>query len=465
MGDSGLVTQDLEERIDALMTRHHVPATSVHVRRAGEVLLSAGFGQAAEGRAATADTVFGVASITKSLSCLAVMQLADNGRLRTNQRVADLFSTFNRPGWDGIELHHLMSNSSGLPPMGFRRNGLARAIEADPSRELLGLRMEDHLPPLDSVAELAGAIGDADVRLLGPPGSIFSYSNEGFSLLGGVIEQASGTDYVTYVTRHILEPLGMTRSVFTLEDLAALDDVADLYSYVGGYSRVRNTPGYYWAPALLASGYLRSSAPDLARYVDVFSDAAANRIVSPGALEAMMTPHVQLTADTWYGYGLKVSPDHHGVRIIHHGGSTKGVGATLSFAPDLRHSSIVLTNISDCPVQEMAFEGLHAALGMPPGTPTETFAEGVPDAGYAGTYRSAEHVTLVVQVDGAGQIRVRSGALTTVARPLADSSISFAANGSQVHVKFLDRDEAGFRTLRYGMRVLHRSDLPLPVSR
>src|SRR5690554_4833862 len=151
MGDSGLVTQDLEERIDALMTRHHVPATSVHVRRAGEVLLSAGFGKAGVGRAATADTVVRVASITKSLSCLAVMQLADNGRLRTNQRVADFFSTFNRPGWDGIELHHLMSNSSGLPPMGFRRNGLARAIEADPSRELLGLRMEDHLPPLDSV--------------------------------------------------------------------------------------------------------------------------------------------------------------------------------------------------------------------------------------------------------------------------------------------------------------------------
>src|SRR5690625_6438315 len=131
---------------------------------------------------------------------MAVLQLVEAGKLREDQPAAEFFSVLEKPGLDRIELRHLMSNSSGLPPMGFRRNALSRSIQADPSRELLGLDMKDHLPPIDTFDELAEAIAEHDPPLLGEAGTVYSYSNEAFGLLTGVIEQASGQSYVAYLT-------------------------------------------------------------------------------------------------------------------------------------------------------------------------------------------------------------------------------------------------------------------------
>ncbi|HLR46221.1 MAG TPA: serine hydrolase domain-containing protein, partial [Deinococcales bacterium] len=150
------------------LPRYRVPGAAVLLQRDGDVLLHEGFGFAdvAEGRRVTPDTVFGVASITKSFTTMAVLQLVEAGKLREDQLASEFFSVLEKPGLDRIQLKHLMSNSSGLPPMGFRRNALSRDIEKDPSRELLGLDMKDHLPPIDTVEQLAEAIAEHNPPLL-----------------------------------------------------------------------------------------------------------------------------------------------------------------------------------------------------------------------------------------------------------------------------------------------------------
>lgn len=446
------------------LPRYRVPGASVLLEREGEVLLHEGFGFAdmAARQPVTPDTVFGVASVTKSFTCLAAMQLVEAGNLREDQRAAEFFPVLAKPGLERIELRHLMSNSSGLPPMGFRRNALSRSIETDPSRDLLGLKMEDHLPPIDTAEELAAAIAELNPSLLGAPGEVYSYSNECFGLLTRIVELASGRDYVTYATENILAPLGMSRSVYTLRDLDALDDVSNLYSYIDGFERVEVTPGYYWAPALIGTGYLRSTVRDLARYAAVHNGRAAAEVLSPAGLARMSQPVVEVSPGVGYGYGLMIRAGHHGARVVHHGGSTKGVGAHLAMVPEAGVTCVVLTNITGCPVQEFAFTGLNAALGLPLATPAHRYDPATVDretlASYTGTYRSDEQVTLRIELDGNGELRAHSGPTSAPATTVAGNALTFEQNGSLPLVQFLTRgDDGHYETVRYGSRVLHRA--------
>ena len=444
------------------LPRYRVPGAAVLLEREGEVLLHEGFGFAdvADERRVTPDTVFGIASITKSFTTMSVLQLAEAGRLREDQRAAEFFPAFARPGLDRIELRHLMSNSSGLPPMGFRRNALSRSIEADPSRELLGLDMKDHLPPIDTAEELAAAIAELNPALLGEPGTIYSYSNEAFGLLTRVIELASGRDYVDYVTDNILRPLDMTRSVFRLDDLAALDDVSNLYSYIGGFERVEATPGYYWAPSLIGTGYLRSTVADLARYAAVHNGRSPVEVLSPAGVKRMSEPVVQVSPGVHYGYGLMIRGEQHGVRTIHHGGSTKGVGAHLAMVPSAGVTCVVLTNITNCPVSDFAFTGVNAALGLPLDTPQQRFEAVDVDPEtletYVGTFSSLEFEKVRIELDR-GELIAHSGTTSAPATPVAGNALTFEQNGSTLLVQLLEPSAAGgYETIRFGSRVLHR---------
>lgn len=452
--------------LESVMAERHIPGASVLVRQGQDTLFHEGLGFAdrAENRKVTADTVFGVASITKSFTCLAIMQLADAGKLDIDRPVADYLPAFTRSGstdLTGITVHHLMSNSSGLPPMGFRRNALARSIAVDPSRELLGLNLADHQPPIDTVDELVDAITTAGIALLRPPGETFSYSNEGFALLGRIIEVASGTDYVSFVTSSILEPLGMTRSVFSLEDLARLDDVSNLYSYIGSFERVEETPGYYWAPAMLSAGYLRTTSGDLSRYADVFLGRSESGLASPAALARMMEPHVRVSRDVHYGYGLMVQPDYQGHKVVRHGGSTKGVGSNLSMLPALGLVGITLTNITGCPVEEMNLAGLNLALGLPATIPYEERGTVQADDGLlqklAGIYQSAEKVRIDLRINDAGQLEVQDGHVIQPARIVAADAVTFDRNGHEALITFLDERNGHFDAVRYGYRILQRT--------
>src|SRR5690606_14769503 len=111
-------------------------------------------------------------------------------------------------------LHHLMSNSSGLPPLPFLARGLVRAQRAEVSKDLFKIDVDKLPEPIDSYDELVAAMAETDIDLLAAPGTVFSYSNDGFALLGRIVELASGQPYTDYVHQHILEPLGMTRSLY-----------------------------------------------------------------------------------------------------------------------------------------------------------------------------------------------------------------------------------------------------------
>lgn len=238
---------EYKEHLEGILTERRIPGAGVYVGRKGEALFDEGVGLADReaGRPVTSNTVFGIGSITKSFTALGVMQLQDAGKLRVTDRVIDYLpalGTSSNKAYGDITLHHLLTNSSGLPPLPFLNNALARSVLADVSRELLDIKPEKYEPAIDTTDELVQMIADAAPKLLRDPGVIFSYSNEGFAMLGRIIEVVSGKGYNDYITERILQPLGMSRSLIDPAGLDALGDVTELYSYIQGYERVERTP-------------------------------------------------------------------------------------------------------------------------------------------------------------------------------------------------------------------------------
>ncbi len=451
----------------ATVEQRRLPGLAAQVTRGGETLLAAGVGLADReaGRAATPDTIFGIGSITKSFTALAIMQLADAGALRVQDAVADylpaLAGSANRD-YQRITLHHLLTNSSGLPPLPYLAGALARSVMSDPARELIGLKAEDYRAPLDTVDELVEALAEAATPLVRPPGVIFSYSNDGFAMLGRVVEVVSGRPYEAYVRERILTPLGMTRSLFGAAELAERDDVTELYSYVGGFERVEHTPGWWEAPAMTSAGFLKSTATDMTRYAAVYLGERPD-VISPAALAQMTSPHARTGPERWYGYGVMVQTDYRGRKLVEHGGNIKGVGAWFSAVPSERITSVILSNITGGPVAELALGGVNLALGAPLDARRVTFPP-TPELTdeqlerFVGVYRSAEgtKVTVGRHADGSPFVQVNKDELPT--RAVSDAALLLDANGQDALVEFIEPTPVGFAAATFGYRVLERQE-------
>ena len=451
--------------LEAAVEQRRLPGLAAQVTRGGETLFTAGVGLADReaGRPVTPNTIFGIGSITKSFTALAVMQLADAGALRVEDAAADYLPALARSAnrdYERITLHHLLTNTSGLPPLPYLARALARSVMADPARELIGLKAEDYRTSLDTVDELVEALADAATPLVRPPGTIFSYSNDGFAMLGRVVEVVSGLGYEAYVRERILTPLGMTRSLFAAAELAAHDDVTELYSYVGGFERVERTPGWWEAPAMTSAGFLKSTATDMTRYAAVYLGERPD-VISPAALAQMTSPHARTGPERWYGYGVMVQPDYRGRKLVEHGGNIKGVGAWFGAVPGEGVTSVILANITGGPVAELALGGVNLALGAPLDARRVTYpaARDLTDeqcGRFAGVYRSAEGTRLTVgrNADGSPSVRVNNDELPT--RAVSDSALLLDLNGQDALVEFIEPTQAGFAAVTFGYRVLER---------
>jgi CubicO group peptidase (beta-lactamase class C family) len=162
------------------MEKYRVPGTAASLVRNGEVVWSEGYGLADRDRGVpvTADTVFQVASISKAVTSWGVMRLVESGQLELDAPVEQYLTRWHLPpsNYDasGVTIRRLLSHSAGLSVMGYP-----------------GLRPEIQLPSLEE--SLSGNNGGAgEVRIIMEPGTQFSYSGGGFTLLQLIIEEVTG---------------------------------------------------------------------------------------------------------------------------------------------------------------------------------------------------------------------------------------------------------------------------------
>lgn len=351
------------------MGETHLPGVSIGLIERGETVYARGFGfrDSERGLPATPRTLYGIGSVTKSFTCLALMQLHEQGRLSVQDPVERYVPLEVRPFGETIRLHHLMTHSSGIPALAYAEAVIRHAAGA-----------AEKWVPIASYDDMLTFVNGAPEWVQARPGERWFYLNEGYILLGAVIEQVSGQPYAEYVRAHILEPLGMMRSFFEQAEVNA--DAEATVPYVITKDKTQ-LPAHYLFGRLTSDGGMISNIEDMLRYVAMYlagGRAPAGRLVSAESLQTMLAPFVALPQEVYpvtdrvpighYGYGLSVYPDFYGHTLVGHGGSVLISTAHLAFVPEQEIGVMVLANGSGYPLQNIAHFALAVLLEQDPWT-------------------------------------------------------------------------------------------------
>lgn len=349
-----------------------MPGAVVGLSEAGRVVFAEGLGyrDAEQKLAVTADTIFGLASLTKVFTAVLVLKLQEQGRLSVEDPVVRFLPDFVTPDPDhtrAVTLHHLLTHTAGLPPSDLLYRAMARTLSPDD---------DAYTRPLDTEAELLAAIAAADMRYVGAPGERLSYSNEGFALLGYVIERVAGRSLAESLWDTVLRPLSMDRTFLRLPDVFD-EPVTRMYrrSLDGGAPEALAV--WRHAPAMLAAGFLRSTAADMLRFLEIFvrkGRAGDSQILTAGSLEQMTYPHARYAPRQAYGYGVRITEGYPGGRLLEHSGGLLGVAAHFTVVPERKLLAVGLANLLGAPMARIALAAVNTRLDLPFDQPRVAYA-------------------------------------------------------------------------------------------
>jgi len=352
----------LEEFIFAKMSETKLPGLSVAIVKGDEVIWTRAFGfrDLENGLAVTSNTLYGIGSVTKSFTALSIMQLAEEGKLNIDDPV-DTYVPINiRPGGDLIRISHLMNHSSGVPALAYAEAVIRGATGAG-----------ENWLPIASCSDLLTFMNDAQDWTLGRPGERWFYLNEGYALLGYIIEKCSGMTYEEYVQKHVLALLGMKRSFFSKEEVEKDTDAATPYIVTREGER---KPSTYPYGGISSDGALISNVLDLSKYIAMYlksGEYGGVRLLSRKSVETMKTPQVALPkrgpfGQESYGYGLSITPDFLGHKLVGHGGSVLVSTAYIGFIPEQGVGIALLANGSGYSLSQLGMYGLAILLEKDP---------------------------------------------------------------------------------------------------
>jgi CubicO group peptidase (beta-lactamase class C family) len=352
------LTAEQRDHVAAFMATHDIPGVAVSLVTDGVPGPGEGFGFADlnTGRPFGADTLFPVASLTKSFTCVLAMQLRDQGRVDLDRPVVEYLprlevcdEVFTR----GLTLRRLLSHQGGL----------GRTGHQDRTRE--------EVPnPFPDRPSLVFSLGDAVPQ--SPPGTAFSYSNEGYAIAGHVLETLAGASLEDCFTARIYAPAGMQRSRVHFARWREEVDRAlpyggdglgpfDSGERHGDFTVVRLVDDYQ---TFLATGGVVSTARDLARY----QAATMNYVDSPLGISAGGLDHMHSVqapfGDTGWGYGLGYWVMwSEGRKVIGHSGGLPGVSTYSMMMPGEGAGAVVLCNRSDVKAMVLAERLLGTLVG------------------------------------------------------------------------------------------------------
>ena len=357
------VFEAIERGVWECLAAESVPGAAVAVVQDGEVVYANGFGFAdlQTRTPVTADTVFGIGSVGKSVTAMAAMQLVEAGQLSLDTPIIELIPELLLPDMEmarAITVRHLLSHSSGLPVL--------------PVLEI-ALGWLDYPGRIETLDHLLGYLATMDERPAGQPGERFSYSNDGYALAGAVIERVSGTPYARYIEEQVFHPLGMTRSTLADPTTLAWEDVTSLYEYDDASSHPEPIlrPAWPSSPLIAPAGMHRSTANDMARYL--IGQLAGLPGVSEDGRTLLHEPVIARDSASWYALGWGVTPDYRGERMLAHSGGITGVSCHAILLPERRTGVVVLLNVSGGPSREIAEVVIERLLDLPDVDPIDTY--------------------------------------------------------------------------------------------
>lgn len=456
-----------EKEANQLIEKEQIPGVSLALNESGSTIYEQGFGyrNVEQQLPVTTDTIFGIASMSKSFTCVAIMQLQEKGKLSVHDPIVNYLPNFRVPKneyTDKITIHHLMTHTSGMPPLKTHVLARKRSIDQDPSAKDYGLNLVDNDgDPIDTFDQLIDYLVTADYDLLGEPGTQYCYNNDTYGLLGIIIEKVSGQTYEQYLQEHIFKPCGMTRSFVLLDELDNYENVTELYvkRQTKNESTVYAAPLWWDAPAMRAAGYIKSTAKDILKYLQSFiTEDAERKILTDESIREMFKPHVEFEPGKFYGYGFRVIPNYiDGYTLINHGGGLKAVSSLMCIIPEKQLTGVALTNLSDVSSDRLLLGAVHQLFDQPfdysPFTfeTTETPKEILTKA--AGTYKSDEgmEITFVIDED---QLAIQTKSRLVSLEYVEDLTF-ITAEGKRI-VRFIENDNGEVIRVFYSNRQINK---------
>ena len=227
----------LEQYLDNMFDKKEYPGIAICIRGPEGILFEKGYGyrNMEKKKEVNGDTVFGIASMSKSLTALACCILDVEGKMSLEDPVVKYFPDFHIPGAadECVTVRSLAMHRAGLPPMEPLEWSIAmNSKERDTHwyREMLRTSPNK----MDKIEDIIDYIAEGNYEPLGAPGEYMSYSNEGYALLSYIVDQASGITLEKFLMERIFKPLGMNRTILDLDcsearALAGDDNITSLF--------------------------------------------------------------------------------------------------------------------------------------------------------------------------------------------------------------------------------------------
>lgn len=327
----------LEDYYSKAFEKWDIPGMAIAIVQDNKIVFEKGYGYGNLELTQPVDssTLFAVASNTKSFTASAIAKLVEQGRLNWNDKVQKHLPWFamNDP-WISRQMtvEDLLSHRSGLKTF----SGDLLWFGTDKTAAEVVSALQKLEPTLDFRAE-------------------YGYSNIMYIAAGLIIEAVSDTSYSDYIRHHFLNPLGMDRTLTSVQELEQKENVASPY-----YLQNDSYQPLEWSnwDNVVAAGGLISSVHDMAKWLilNINRGKFENQVFfSESSFEKMTTPHINLPISSFTrknqpskhfrGYGLGWSlNDYHGMKILSHGGGYDGMISKTCVVPEANLGIVILTN-------------------------------------------------------------------------------------------------------------------------
>lgn len=319
----------------AFMNEHRVPGCAVAISRNGKLVYSRGFGFAdlTAQEPVKPTSLFRIASISKPITAVAILQLIEQGKLKLNDRAFDILE--DKPLLLGDAKIDERQKEITIRNLLEHRGGWDRDKSFDAMFQSVrfssALEKPSPAEPADIIRNMLGLPLDFN------PGERYAYSNYGYSLLGRVIEKLTGQPYDSYVLQHVLKPLDITTMRIGASHLdgRAKDEVRYYDPGLGSSvfesnkgKTVPSTYGSFYLESLDSHGGWIASAVDLVRFAQAFDTPDKCAVLKPESIRAMYTRPEGETKEPYYALGWYVQPVN-GKQKTWHTGSLPGTSTVL----------------------------------------------------------------------------------------------------------------------------------------
>jgi len=353
------------------MAQLQVPGAAVGVVVDGKVLLARGYGRREVGleERVTADTVFAIASMSKSFTSAVLATLVDQGKLDWDtpvRRYLPGFEMYDSTLTLQVTARDLLTHRTGMPSHSF-------------------LRFSTYLQPAELVARLRYLPTNRPLR------DGFQYSNTMYAIAGYLAGEVAGSTWNELVRQRLFQPLGMDNSTTQLAETLQRPDHATAHAREQG--KVSTVPFYdYMKFGVAPAGAISSSANDMLKYLQMYlndGQVGERQIISKAQLRQLHKP-VTIDGPSNYALGWGVT-QRNAEQLVQHGGSIIGFTSHMALVPGRKIGVVVLNNLESSPLPELLAHYLvdrlvSGAAGSPLQVPPEReWPPGTPPARVADT--------------------------------------------------------------------------------